>query len=618
VKGPSILIVEDENIVALDMRMRLEAMGYSVADVVDTGAQASARALALSPSLILMDIKLKGGLDGIDAARAIRETADIPVIFVTAFTDERTLDRVKLASPYGYVVKPFHERELRIAIELALYKHRYELSMRRAKEIAEESNRLKGEFLANMSHELKTPLNSVIGFTQLALDLATDEEQREFLAMAAGSAKSLLTLIESILDFARMDAGKLVASPSPFSLDDILEECADALAVGAYPKGLEVGLEREPGIRDSLIGDSQLLRRVLFNLIDNAVKFTDKGRVSLAVRTIPDGEGDSDSLAFSISDSGIGMPPEKLGAVFERFIQLDPSTTRKAGGTGLGLAIVRKAVELMDGTIEVASSPGRGTRFDVVLPFAAHDEPVGRPLPRLLEGKTVAIAGFDESGAKDAALAARELGAREIFAGDIIAGDFVAPPPDAIVLVDERAVSREAEAFVAMKGRLVVATRYGSPARSRLESAGEIAFTPLPFRVRRLADSLASLSILSEEAARKGAEARGGGIPRAGAEGGKAVVDDLERIYAELAAGLESAMDEEDFEKAERLSMEARRRFRSAASDEGEKLAFSAMLLARKGDAAALRQAAKRSLGSVPARASPPRAEAEVEEGGGR
>ncbi|MDP3176509.1 MAG: ATP-binding protein, partial [Spirochaetaceae bacterium] len=490
--------------------------------------------------------------------------------------------------------------ELRIAIELALYKHRYELSMRRAKEIAEESNRLKGEFLANMSHELKTPLNSVIGFTQLALDLATDDEQREFLAMATGSAKSLLTLIEAILDFARMDAGKLVASPSPFSLDVVLEECADALAVGAYPKGLEVGLEREPGLRDSLIGDSQLLRRVLFNLIDNAVKFTDKGRVSLAVRSLPDGVGDSYSLAFSVSDSGIGMQPEKLELVFERFIQLDPSTTRKAGGTGLGLAIVRKAVELMAGSIDVESEPGRGTKFDVIFPFTVLDEPVRMPLPRLLEGRVVAIVGFDESGARDAALAAHELGAREIIARDIIARDYFADdlaalPPEAIVLVDERAVSRELGTFGAMKGRLVVATRYGSPARSRLEPAGEIAFTPLPFRVRRLAESLAALSILSADIARGAFAAGGGGLPRAGAEGGKVVVDEIARIYTDLAAGLESAMEQSDFEKAERLSMQTRQRFLAAASEEGEKLAFSAMLLARKGDAAALRQAGKRS-----------------------
>ena len=145
-KGQDILIVEDENIVALDMRMRLESMGYRVVDVVDTAALALERAAELSPELVLMDIKLKGDQDGIEAASQLRERSEVPVIFVTAFTDERTLDRAKRASPYGYIVKPFHERELRIAIELAIYKHQYELSIRRAKEIAEESNRDQGRF----------------------------------------------------------------------------------------------------------------------------------------------------------------------------------------------------------------------------------------------------------------------------------------------------------------------------------------------------------------------------------------------------------------------------------------------------------------------------------------
>ena len=167
--GRDILVVEDENIVALDMRMRLEAMGYRVVDVVETASSAIERAASLLPDLVLMDIKLKGEQDGIEAAGHLRERAEVPVIFVTAFTDERTLERAKQASPYGYIVKPFHERELRIAIELALYKHQYELSIRRARDIAEEANRIKGEFLANMSHELKTPLNSVIGFTELAM-----------------------------------------------------------------------------------------------------------------------------------------------------------------------------------------------------------------------------------------------------------------------------------------------------------------------------------------------------------------------------------------------------------------------------------------------------------------
>ena len=365
VKGKDILIVEDENIVALDMRMRLEAMGYRVVDVVDSGRSAVERAAALLPDLVLMDIKLKGDQDGIEAAAHLRERSEVPVIFVTAFTDERTLERAKRSSPYGYVVKPFHERELRIAIELALYKHQYELSIRRARDIAEESNRMKGEFLANMSHELKTPLNSVIGFTELALAAAKENEQREHLAIALSSAKSLLTLIESILDFARMEAGKLNPVAGPFSLDAVLGDCADALAVAAFAKGLDVSLGRDPMIPDALVGDSSLLRHIILNLLDNAVKFTDHGliRLGASLHEPGGGPGDGPVVEFEVSDTGIGMPKDKIDQAFSRFTQLDASKTRKAGGTGLGLSIVAKAIELLDGSLTVESEEGSGSRF---------------------------------------------------------------------------------------------------------------------------------------------------------------------------------------------------------------------------------------------------------------
>ena len=145
-KARNILIVEDEEVIALDMRMSLESIGYRVVDIVDTGKAAVERSAALKPDLVLMDIRIRGEQDGIDVAARLREHMDVPVIFVTAFSDEATLERAKRVSPYGYIVKPFHERELRIAIELALYKHEYELSILRARDLAEESNRIKGDF----------------------------------------------------------------------------------------------------------------------------------------------------------------------------------------------------------------------------------------------------------------------------------------------------------------------------------------------------------------------------------------------------------------------------------------------------------------------------------------
>jgi signal transduction histidine kinase len=578
VKGQDILIVEDENIVALDMRMRLESMGYRVVDVVDTAALAVERAAELSPKLVLMDIKLKGERDGIDAADLIRERSDVPVIFVTAFTDDRTLDRAKRASPYGYIVKPFHERELRIAIELAIYKHQYELSIRRAKDIAEESNRVKGDFLANMSHELKTPLNSVIGFTELAMAASKEHEQKEHLAIALSSAKSLLTLIDSILDFARMEAGKLLAVAAPFSLDKLLDECADSLAIAAFPKGLGVSLRRDPSIPDSLVGDNSLLKHVLLNLLDNAVKFTDGGRVRLAVSQcrLSDGPGFGPTLQFEVTDTGIGMDGDKIGLAFDRFSQLDPSISRKAGGTGLGLAIVAKSVELMGGEIDVASEKGSGTRFTLRIPFelGAADYPSGSAAaPR--GSCLVAIAGFDDEGFSDAALALSRLCFDAVKADTL---EDAADPSNDFVLADELLFAEVKDALVeSLSSRLIIATRLGGDVRSRLGGKG-VAFASIPIRRSGL---MLALAALEDSSAPRDAIAKH-------EEESRAVSPKTRRIVERLAAALERAAKGGAFTEAEREAKEAQGALIEAGEKEVSSLAFAALLSARRGDGKAL------------------------------
>ena len=604
--GKGILIVEDENIVALDMKMRLEAMGYRVLDLVDTASRAIERATELSPDLVLMDIKLKGGVDGIDAARQLRERTRVPVIFVTAFTDEKTLGRAKGASPYGYIVKPFHERELRIAIELALYKHQYELSMIRAKELAEEANRLKGAFLANMSHELKTPLNSVIGFTELAMDKAVDGEQRELLAMALGSSKSLLTLIDSILDYTRMEAGKAETVSAPFSLSATMGDCVDALAVEAHAKGLEASYLCEAGLPDSLLGDAGLLRHAILNLIDNSVKFTDRGWVSLAVRGAAEPAGlpgrafpqeGTRTLVFTVADTGIGMDPEKIDSAFERFTQLDSSTTRRAGGTGLGLAIVQRNVELLGGTIAVDSAPGAGTRIELRLPF--DPGPAGPGLPSPLAGKTLILAGFDERLEPELREAAAALGGSARVAGgpdrDLASLASLAREGE-LVLADER-LFVDADCGAApgsLAGRVVIATRFGSGLRSRLSACEGLAFVPMPVRADRLAVALADLSRPASGA--RWPEPGRPAAPNAAAPKAAAAPpsEEATRALGSLARLLEGFSDEAGLEEAERGIKEGRDRLVEEGQEEGAKLALSALLLARKGDAAGLRALAGR------------------------
>lgn len=600
--GRDILIVEDENIVALDMRMRLEGMGYRVVDVVETGSLAVERAAALSPDLVLMDIKLKGEQDGIEAAGHLRERTEVPVIFVTAFTDERTLERAKHASPYGYIVKPFHERELRIAIELALYKHQYELSIRRARDIAEEANRVKSEFLANMSHELKTPLNSVIGFTELARSVSKDPEQGEYLAMALSSARSLLTLIESILDFARMEAGKLSAVSAPFSLDELLGECADSLAMRAYAKGLEVNLRRDPEIPDALVGDGSLLKHILLNLLDNAVKFTERGRIRLgaALCDQPSCSGCGPTVEFEIADTGIGMPRDKIDLAFARFTQLDPSRTRKAGGTGLGLAIVAKSVELMKGNLSIESEEGRGSRFSLRLAFdlGASSPPV---LPYLDGGAAEAVvAGLDEETFDDAALALKRLGLSARRAERL---EDAASSKGALVIADERALADIDDSIIdALDSKLIVGTRFGSKARLRLGNRAGIVFTVLPLRTDCLRDAMAELSRAAavDNGRRAAASAlEGEGARLAAVAGRRWMAVDAEGgagngLLRRLADTIERAAAAGSFAEAERAAKEAQGALAEAGDGDGSRLAFSTLLLARKGDASGLKDAASR------------------------
>ncbi len=316
-------------------------------------------------------------------------------LVVPLVSNDRVIGSLHIDSttPHAYSQRDLALGE-RIAAQIAgvIANSQLHEQLQRAKEAAETANRAKSMFLANMSHEIRTPLNGVIAATDLLLSSNLSAQHRNYLHMIKVSADSLLTVIDDILDFSRIEAGKLEFEMTSFSLRRSLEDIMSMFAIRAREKGLEMDWQIAPDVPDQLVGDPGRLRQVIVNLVGNAVKFTERGRVRVDVEVESHAEGIV-HLVFAVKDTGPGIPADKQGMLFKPFCQIDQNASRKHGGTGLGLAISSRLVEMMGGRIWLESEPGQGSTFYFTGSFGLSDQkaedrsssPAGGPVVALKE-----------------------------------------------------------------------------------------------------------------------------------------------------------------------------------------------------------------------------------------
>ncbi len=312
--------------------------------------------------------------EDVEAAMRSMAQTKIPIPASELTLMRKDGSRVVIFSSHAIVEKAGGEAELFcVDIDLTSRKEAEE-ALRKLKEAAEAANQAKSEFLANMSHEIRTPINGVMGMLQLLETTSLDSEQSSYIRMASEAANRLTRLLTDILDLSRVEAGKMEIRKAPFQIQEIIDSVSGLFAVTARNKGLTLKCNLVPGMPEVLVGDEMRVRQVLFNLVGNALKFTERGKVVVDIEALPVKEEGEYRVQFSVKDTGIGISEDRLGDIFEPFRQVEDSYTRNYQGAGLGLSIVQRLVDLMGGSVTIESTPGEGTSVHVFLSFKTPEE----------------------------------------------------------------------------------------------------------------------------------------------------------------------------------------------------------------------------------------------------
>jgi len=370
-----ILIVEDERIVAKNLQQTLNGWGYDAYAIAASADEAIAHATATCPSLVLMDIRIKGERDGVAAAAVLKERFHPSLIYMTAHVDDPMVERAMKTEPDGYLVKPVKPTELNSMIKIALY--RRELAALRRNEEAlqvrsralQETVRLQGEFVSRLAHELRTPLNGVIGFASLmqsGIAGPISDEHRTFMNLVLSSGRRLLKLVNNVLDLTQIEAGGAEFHAEPLDMAQMFAEAVDALLAPIREKGHEVHTVIGSTC-ETLVNDRAALANLLYQFLSNAVKFMPQpGAITL--RVLPDGPV---AIRIEVEDSGIGVDPAQADRLFLAFSRLHEERREEFQGAGLGLVLCKRIAESQGGRVGIEAAPGGGSLFYAVLPRVA-------------------------------------------------------------------------------------------------------------------------------------------------------------------------------------------------------------------------------------------------------